>query len=47
MAEPVDDLVVALHELGERLDLPALESTDLVEVAIERIRAAEAAAAGP
>jgi hypothetical protein len=47
MPEPVDDLVVALHELGERLDLPARDSTDLVEVAIERIRSAEAAAAGP
>jgi hypothetical protein len=47
MPEPLDDLVVALHELGERLDLPARASTDLVEVALERIRSAEAAATRP
>jgi hypothetical protein len=37
MPEPHDDLVLALHELGERLDLPA--TGDPVAAAVDRIRA--------
>ena len=37
MPEPHDDLVLALHELGERLDLPA--TGDPVSAAVDHIRA--------